>query len=158
MKTLAAALLALAFVACGDAADDHDAGPDAFVPDADLDAPDAAPQLDGLYGTWHLTWTCLDNCGAGAVAPLRYDDLLEVGGDGTLHFHSTTCSDVSCAADHYATISGDCAIVAAGEDFTVARSAYELCLIGAGAIRGEMSWSGYPGPPAPRTWEVRGAR
>lgn len=115
---------------------------------------DATP--GSVVGAWAVTWTCVDGCQYDGVAPLRFDDRLDVtqvaDGDDAA-WSSTTCAD--CAATDHGSDDDSCLHVAAGDHAGVAHESYTLCAAG-GQISGDVTWSGYPGFPAPRTWHAIG--
>lgn len=117
--------------------------------------PDAMPTP--IVGSWRIDWECLD-CLPGAINPLQYDDRLgvaELDGALVLSYRSSTCADETCAAEHLGATASECGLVEAGDDFGVDRGSYILCAIG-GELRADITWSGYPGPAAPRTWRLSG--
>ena len=102
-----------------------------------------------IDGPWRIAWTCPD-CAIGAYNPLSHTQSLTVDGN-VVRYESDEC--IECGAEHIGVRAGECLEVPAGVDFGVARSAYAICpsTTSFGSIEADITWSGYPGPPEPRT-------
>jgi hypothetical protein len=121
-------------------------------PPADSDAR-VAGQVEG---EWAITWTCVA-CEPGQINPLAYATTLTVTAT-TATYDNAECGD--CGTEHPGTTNaeGTCFAVEAGTDAGgVAWGAYELCSFG-DALEGEITFTGYPGPPEARTYALAGTR
>jgi hypothetical protein len=118
----------------------------ATVVDARVPAP--------VDGTWDLTWSCL-SCEPGDVNPLQYATTLTVT-DGSLVYAGDACK--GCGATHTGTENnpGTCVDVPAGTVVDeLSWDAYTLCAFVDG-INGQITFTGYPGPPDARTYWLSG--
>jgi hypothetical protein len=138
---IAAALLALA--ACGDN-------------ELHVDNVDAGPP-PSVLGRWAVEWECVGGCLQGNVNPLRYTTHVEVGELSAL-FTSEVCGD--CDRQHTGWMESEetCFVSNGSAAERPSCAAYSLCAVSYDTMDGELTFSGYPGPPEPRTWRVSGVR
>jgi len=120
--------------------------------DSSVDDPVDAAGSGPCDGHWRIHRECVE-CAPGATSPLQYSDTLDVAGT-TLTF-SSSYGCVECGTTHVGARAGDCIVTPAAAHEQ--RSSYQLCLT-ANGIETFIEWSGYPGPPAPRTWRLTGMR
>lgn len=120
-----------------------------------VDDVDAGPPPSAL-GRWDLEWECVDGCAQGNVNPLRYTTDLEVDGLTAL-YTSDVCGD--CEREHAGDLTDDeTCFVSSGDATRPQCGSYSLCAVSNETLVGELTFSGYPGPPEPRTWRVTGSR
>ena len=123
--------------------------------DAQPGAPAKPPGASGQLasGVYTIAWTPVlgdfDN-----VNPLLGTDRLTVDmSSGGARYDSDTC--VECVGDHHGAPQDGCLLVDAGQDGTASRDPYWICATADGVIA-DLSWCGFPGPPALRTWRATG--
>ena len=119
----------------------------------------AGREDDPVEGTWRVMWAC-DGCAPGATNPLAYTT--EVSIDPTsVTFRKPGCPDCGMTLVGRLSDDGTCfEVEGAPERSTVdapSWSSFQLCTFGH-HLEAQIEWTGYPGPPAPRTWSVHGDR
>jgi hypothetical protein len=164
-----ALVLLIALAGCSGAAPERfDArqgtGIDTGVPDshpADAEIPvcvTPAVKPTGATGTlasgvYPIAWTPIKG-ELGNLNPLVGTDRLTVDvAAGTARYDHAGCVD--CVGTHTGTMVDGCLLVPRGSDGSATRDEYLLCASDTGVIA-DLTWCGYPGPPAPRTWKVSG--
>ena len=160
-------VLAIAIGACAGPPPSGRVDANPFLPDAR--AADAAPMSCGgqdmppkppgaagqlVSGVYAITWTPVLGT-IGNVNPLLGTDRVTIDmSAGGARWDSATC--VECVGDHHGAAQDGCLLVAAGLDGTASRDPYWICATADGVIA-DLSWCGFPGPPALRIWRATGA-
>lgn len=173
MYRIAAASLWMAVLAtgCGEVTrpdDTSDASPDtpddaAGRPiDADVNpvdaqepAGDAEPSPSWSWGTYALTWQCVEGCITDS--PLQYQDRATVG-DLFMFWRSTCGTSAECAPlTGVGSLADPCPTVEGFDNWDSATvNTFTVCMNG-GAIAGDVVYRGYPGPAdMTRRWHFEG--
>lgn len=136
---------------------------DPTVPPVEPDASegnDAAVDAGGIDGTpgpidgtWQLTWTCLDNCGA--QPSLAISTTLMIAGTN-LGWRNTTCAE--CDVDHVGSSRAMCLDVGPTANELERYAAYSACVDDGGALGVTLGVTRIFGDGRTATWRGVGRR
>jgi hypothetical protein len=127
---------------------------DAMVPVC-VSPAEKPPEATGTIasGVFAITWTAVHG-EIGNINPLITTDRLTIdAAAGTARYDNPSCPE--CLATHTGALDDGCLRFARGNDGATTRDEYLLCATSTGVIA-TITWCGFPGPPAPRTWRVTG--